>query len=274
MVTFLQRIAGHPGFETTKSPHRRGGAPMRGLLPLLVGLLLWQMFGPPSSPYFPRPLEWIRALEALLAAGRLWPAVGITLADFVTALLLSIIIGSSLGILLGRSRLLDRLLGPALEFGRTMPAGALVPIAVLIMGYTSSMTLAVVVVTSFWPILLNTRAAANGISDDRLDTARSLRLSWWATQRKILLPSVIPSIQLGTQIAAPVTLIIVLLVEILTQVSGLGREIALAQSIFRSSTVYGLVVLSCLFGLVANWILSWIGHWIRKYDPSFTGPTL
>jgi sulfonate transport system permease protein len=259
--------------KTGKSPPR-GGAPARGLLPLAIGLAVWQILGPPNSPYFPRPVEWIYALATLSAAGRLWPAIRITLMDFGTALLLSIFIGSSLGILLGRSRLFDRLLGPALEFGRTMPAGALVPVAVLIMGYTSSMTLAVVVVTSFWPILLNTRTAAKGISDDRLDTARSLRLSWWATQWKILLPSVIPSVQLGTQIAAPVTLIIVLLVEILTQVSGVGREIALAQSVFRSSTVYGLVVLTCFFGLVANWVLSWIGHWTRKYDPSFIGATL
>jgi ABC-type nitrate/sulfonate/bicarbonate transport system permease component len=243
---------------------------VRGLLPLALGLALWQIFGSRESPYFPVPSEWLRALGELWTAGKLWPAVVTTLTSFAGALLLSILVGSVLGVLLGRSKLLDRLLGPALEFGRTRPAGALVPVAVLIMGYTSSMTLVVVVVTSFWPILLNTRSGARGISQDRLDTARVLRLSWWATQRKILLPSVVPSIQLGTQIAAPITLIIVLLVEILTQVSGVGREIALAQSVFRSATVYGLVVLTGLFGLVVNWVISWIGHLTRKYDPSFT----
>jgi ABC-type nitrate/sulfonate/bicarbonate transport system permease component len=247
---------------------------VRGLLPLAVGLALWQLFGSPASPYFPVPSEWLRALGQLWTAGRLWPAVVTTLTNFAGALLLSVLLGSVLGILLGRSRLLDRLLGPSLEFGRTMPAGALVPIAVLIMGYTSSMTLSVAVVTSFWPILLNTRSGARGINRDRLDTARNLRLSWWATQRKILLPSVVPHIQLGTQITAPVTLIIVLLVEILTQVSGVGREIALAQSVFRSATVYGLVVLTGLFGLAVNWIISWTGHVTLKYDPSLTATVL
>ena len=172
--------------------------------------------------------------------------------------------------MLGRSRTVDRLLGPSLEFARTMPAGALVPVAVLIMGYTASMTLVVVVVTSFWPILLNTRASARSISPDRLDTARALRLSWWATQYKILLPSVVPGIRLGTQIAAPITLIIVLLVEILTQVSGVGRQIALAQSMFRSATVYGLVALTGCFGLAVNWFIGGIGRLTRKYDPAFS----
>jgi ABC-type nitrate/sulfonate/bicarbonate transport system permease component len=246
----------------------RGAAPLRGLLPLAAGLMLWQMLGSGSTPYFPPPLDWLKSLETLRAAGKLWPALETTLTSFFIALLLSIVIGSILGILLGRSVLLDRLLGPTLEFGRTMPAGALVPVAVLIMGYTDSMTLFVVTLTSFWPILLNVRSATRRISPDRLDTARVLRLSWWATQRKILLPSVLPSIQLGAQIAAPVVLIIVLLVEILTQVSGIGREIALAQSTFRSATVYGLVALTGVLGLVVNWVISWTGRLIRNYEPS------
>jgi ABC-type nitrate/sulfonate/bicarbonate transport system permease component len=227
------------------------GAPLRGLLPLALGLVLWQLLAPANSPYFPPPSEWIRALEALAQRRQLWPAISVTVMNFLLALFLSIVIGSVLGILLGRSKLLDRLLGPILEFCRTMPAGALVPVAVLIMGYTSSMTLFVVVFTSFWPILLNARAGARNISQDRLDTARAFKLSWWATQ-----------------IAAPITLIIVLLVEILTQVSGVGRQIALAQSVFRSSTVYGLVALTGLFGLAVNAFIGWIGHLARKYDPS------
>ena len=270
MTTTLQRMRRHAPAAANAPRRARNAVPLRGLLPLAIGLALWQVLGSPSSPYFPVPSEWIHALLALSVTGRLWPAVVTTLTSFAAALVFSVIIGSFLGILLGRSKLLDRLLGPTLEFSRTMPAGALVPVAVLIMGYTSSMTLLVVVVTSFWPILLNTRAGARGISQDRLDTARVLRLSWWTTQWQIVLPSVVPSIQLGTQIAAPITLIIVLLVEILTQVSGVGREIALAQSVFRSATVYGLVALTALFGLVVNWIIGWIGTITRNYDPSFS----
>jgi ABC-type nitrate/sulfonate/bicarbonate transport system permease component len=270
MTTLMQRLRGRPS-DAANSPRLWGAAPLRGLLPLALGLALWQLLGSRSSPYFPVPSEWITALVRLSAEGRLWPAVATTLMNFAAALIVSVNVGSVFGILLGRLKLLDRLLGPTLEFGRTMPAGALVPVAVLIMGYTSSMTLFVVVVTSFWPILLNTRAGARRISQDRLDTVRALRLSWWSTQRKVVLPSVVPSIRLGTQIAAPITLIIVLLVEILTQVSGVGREIALAQSVFRSATVYGLVAFTALLGLVVNWIINWIGTITRKYDPSFIG---
>ena len=241
-------------------------APLRGLLPLLIGLIIWQFLASKSAPYFPPPLDWLRALNALGEAGSLWPAVLATLRSFAEALSLSVLIGSALGILLGRSEMLNRMLTPSLEFGRTMPAGALVPVAVLILGYTESMTLFVVTLTSVWPILLNVRSAAMRISQDRLDTARVLHLSWWDTQKKILLPSLVPSIQLGTQIAAPIVLIIVLLVEMLTQTAGLGREITLAQSTFRSAAVYGLVMLTGILGLGVNLIIGSLGPYLRNYD--------
>ena len=242
--------------------------PLRGLLPLIICLLAWQFLGPKAVAYFPPPLEWLRALDSLRVSGSLWPAILSTMISFAEALVLSIVIGSTLGILLGRSETLDRTLGPSLEFWRTMPAGALVPVAVLILGYTESMTLFVVTLTSIWPILLNVRSAARRISQDRLDTARVLHLSWFDTQRKILIPSLIGSIQLGTQVAAPIVLIIVLLVEILTQGSGIGREISLAQSTFRSSTVFGLVTLTGVLGLAVNILIGWGGTLLRNYDAS------
>src|SRR5262249_53865924 len=122
LTTFLEQIRSRVG--RADSDHRtRGAAPVRGLLPLALGLALWQLFGSPASPYFPVPSEWLPAIGQLWATGRLWPAIVATLTNFAGALLLSVLLGSVLGILLGRSRLLDRLLGPSLEFGRTMPAG-------------------------------------------------------------------------------------------------------------------------------------------------------
>ena len=246
--------------------HGASAPPLRGLLPLIVGLLAWQFLAPHSVAYLPPPLEWLKALDGLRESGSLWPAIFTTMTSFAEALVLSIVIGSALGILLGRSAALDRMLGPSLEFWRTMPAGALVPVAVLILGYTEQMTLSVVTLASVWPILLNVRSAARRIDRDRLDAARVLHLSWFATQRKVLIPSLVGAIRLGTKIAAPIVLIIVLLVEILTQGSGIGREISLAQSTFRSATVFGLVMLTGVLGLAVNLLIGWSGALLRNYE--------
>jgi sulfonate transport system permease protein len=76
--------------------------PLRGLLPLAIGLLAWQFLGSRDVPYFPPPLEWLKALDALRASGSLWPAVLTTMTSFSEALVLRVVIGSASGILLGR----------------------------------------------------------------------------------------------------------------------------------------------------------------------------
>jgi ABC-type nitrate/sulfonate/bicarbonate transport system permease component len=267
-VTALRVAIGraeHPARATRSRAAR--AAPLRGLLPLTGGLLAWQVLADAESAYFPPPSSWWDALVGLWEAGRLGPAIVTTFLSFVAALALASAVGAALGIALGRSRALDRLLGPAFEFGRTLPAGALVPVAVLVIGYTASMKLAVAVFTSLWPVLLNTRAGARQLSRERAEVAKVLRLSRMHTLRKVLLPSLLPSFFIGVQVAAPVALIIVLLVEIVTHLPGVGGEIAIAQANFQSAIVYGLVMVTGLFGLAVNLFIGQLARVMRRYDP-------
>jgi ABC-type nitrate/sulfonate/bicarbonate transport system permease component len=255
----------------TKNKAARGSlSPVHGLLPLVLFLLLWQLMGSSDSAYLPKPSSWVGAIRSLWAEGTLGQAMQVTAVAFCWGLLISFVLGTVLGVALGWSKRTDKALGPILEFGRTMPAGAIVPVAVLIIGYTVPMKLSVVVLTAVWPIMLNARSGVRNVDPERLDTGRTLGLGRLQTFRKLLIPSVVPDVLLGVQIAAPIVLIIVLLVEILTQVSGVGREIAIAQSTYHSATVFGLVVLTGFFGLVVNWFISLLGRVIRKYDPSAT----
>jgi ABC-type nitrate/sulfonate/bicarbonate transport system permease component len=260
--------------KAAKGKVARGSfAPVHGLLPLVVFLVLWELLGSSDSAYLPKPSTWVGAIRDLWSGGTLGEAMRVTAVAFCWGLLISFALGTLLGVALGWSRHTDKALGPILEFGRTMPAGAMVPEAVLIMGYTVSMKLSVVVLTAIWPIMLNARSGVRNVAPERLDTGRTLGLGRFQTFRKLLFPSVVPDVLLGVQIAAPVVLIIVLLVEILTQVSGVGREIAIAQSTYHSATVFGLVVLTGIFGLIVNWFISVLGRVIRKYDPSATERT-
>lgn len=129
---------------------------------------------------------------------------------------------------------------------------AIVPLAVLAVGYTEDMKLAVVVFAAIWPVLLQVQSAAQALEETRLDVGRTLRLSRTEAARKIVLPSLVPAILLGIRLAAPIVLIIVLLVEIITHVTGLGALIADAQTSFRSAEVYGLVVVTGILGLIVN----------------------
>lgn len=249
-------------------PRKSGVAPLRGLLALAILLALWQVLeSGKNSTFFPPPSDWFIQTWGLIRDGTLAGALLGSVQTFVLSLILAAVIGTVLGLLIGRVRWLERLIGPILEYFRFLPGVALVPLAVLIVGYTESMKLDVVVFGAVWPVLLQVRASAKAMDEVLVDSARMLRLGRLPTFRKIFLPSIVPGMLLGIKIAAPLTLVLVLVVEISTQVSGLGKLMETAQQNFQSAQVYGLVVVVGLVALVINILVSVLESFLLRYRP-------
>jgi ABC-type nitrate/sulfonate/bicarbonate transport system permease component len=224
----------------------------RGLLPLAAILALWQVLQTGNSPYFPPPSAWWNGLAQFALGGRLWSASLATLQTVVVALAIAVVAGVAIGTTIGMSRAVSRTLGPLLEFCRAMPPPAIVPLAVLFLGYDERMKLTIVALSAVWPILLNTSMAVQELHPLLLDIATSFRLSRLERARLIVIPAVVPAILVGIRIALPLTIVLTLLVEILTSIDGIGALMIAAQRNFQSGQVYGLLVLVGLFGFVLN----------------------
>ena len=245
-----------PAPGRTRRRRHGGTAPMRGLLPLVALLVIWQLAADPASPYFPPPSRWCTETVPLFDDGVLLTAIGQTAVTVALGLLVATVLGAILGTAVGSSRAFDRASGPTLEFLRVLPAAALVPLAALLLGYTQQMKLAVVVLPALWPVLLTVRSARRAMSPVLLDVPRTLGLSRWARIRKILVPSLIPGVLLGVRVSGPLALIITLLVEIVTKIDGLGALLGTAQGNFKSAQVFGLLVIAGLLGFVVNWLVT------------------
>lgn len=225
-----------------------------GATPLVVIAGLWQWFGNPRSTFFPRPSQWVTALGQLPAYGStgIWFNTGVTLVDFVCGLFVATLVGSLVGLGMGRVRLADRSLSITSEFLRAMPAAAVLPVFVLVLGYTNTMTVALTAFASLWPVLLSVRSAVLDAHPRFDDVARVLALPRGARLWKIELPALMPALTVGVRIAAPLALIVTLLAEILSGVQGLGVLISKAESQFESAQLYGLVLLASGLALVVN----------------------
>ena len=151
--------------------------PARGLLPLLLLLIVWQLLQSGPSPYFPAPSQWWTATITLFNRDHLMTAFGATTITFIEGLALAIVTGTVLGVLVGVSDRAARALQPLFEFMRAIPPPVTVPVASLLIGYSESMKLTVIVLSALWPILLNATSAVRQIDPLLLDVARSFRLS-------------------------------------------------------------------------------------------------
>lgn len=246
---------------------RSGFPPLRGLLPLVLCLVVWQLSASRLSPYFPAPSTWGSALLDLHEKGVLLPAALATATTFGLALAAATVLGVLLGLAIGASPRTDRALRPTLESARAMPPAAVVPIATLLLGFTGTMKVAVVTSAAIWSILLNTSSGVRQLDPVLLETARSLHLGRLDRVRKIFLPALLPAVFLGVRVAAPVALVITLLVEILTQVDGVGALIALSQRNYEFAQGYGLILLSGLFILVVTGLVSVLQTRLLRHRP-------
>jgi ABC-type nitrate/sulfonate/bicarbonate transport system permease component len=246
--------------------------PLRGLLPLILGLALWQALDPQQSPYFPPPLAWWNSIRIMIHNGKLFPALTSTLVTFALAIAIAGLVGGVLGIAIGRSGRTRRALGPLLEFCRGLPPPVIVPVAVLLLGYAESLKLFVVAWVGIWPILLNTASAASLLDELLLDVACTIRLDRTAILRKIIVPAVLPDFLLGLRVAIPLGIIIVLLVEMLTSLPGIGSLIVISQRQFRSADVYGLLAVVGLVGFLLNHLFAVTEQLVlRRWPPRVQG---
>lgn len=84
---------------------------------------------------------------------------------------------------------------------------------------------------------------------------------------KARLSALVPSIFLGVRVAAPVALVITLLVEIVTRVDGVGALLATAQRNYLAGQVYGLILVAGLFSFLVNGVVSSVQAYAFRNRP-------
>jgi ABC-type nitrate/sulfonate/bicarbonate transport system permease component len=241
-----------------------------GLLPLVLALALWQFFSNGPAPNFPAPSMWWTAGVQLATRGVLVPAVLSTLWTFFVGLAIASALGFVLGLLIGTLATVRNWLGLLLEYLRALPPPVIVPVAALIMGYSTTMKISVVVITAIWPVLLNTIAGVAQVRELLLDVATSLRMPWRVRVTKIVLPATIPAFLIGVRVAVPLAVVIALLVEMLTGLPGIGRLMIAGQRNYNSSQVFALLAIVGVLGFLLNLAFAVLeGAVLRRWPPRF-----
>jgi ABC-type nitrate/sulfonate/bicarbonate transport system permease component len=208
---------------------------------MAVALGAWQLLGRADSRTFPPPRRWAEALTTLYLDGRLTEAVLSTLATFAPALAAATVVGAVIGTAIGFSVGIDRVVAPSLDVLASVPGAAVVPLAILALGTTRLTGVAVVALAVVWPILHNSAAAARAIPRVRLEAARTLSLTRLERWRSVVLPSVAPGILLGVRVAASLSLIVTLLVDVFGTSDGIGRLLIERQQHFDAAGAWGLL---------------------------------
>jgi ABC-type nitrate/sulfonate/bicarbonate transport system permease component len=207
--------------------------------------------GGPSDSVAP-PSEVAAAFGGALADGSLIAATRDTLIAAFVGLAIGASLGLALGIVLGSFRALDRLLEFALELLRPIPSVAVIPIALVALGFGYRLEFVIVAYACFWPLLILTRAAVGSVEPRLIEVARVLKLTPLQRMLKIVAPAVLPRVFVAFRLAAGVSLIVAVTVEIAVNPQGLGYEVMTAGQALRPALMLAYVVWIGIVGFALN----------------------
>ena len=218
-----------------------------------------------SPVFLPGPNRAWAALLRGFARGVLTANVIGTVKRMILGWFIASAVGVALGAVIGMSPVLKIYLQPLLEFLRPLPASALIPVAIAVLGLSDGMVLAVIAFGSLWPVLLATIQGFGSVEPRLYEVARALQLSRLATVTRIALPSASPDILAGMRLGLTVALILAVVCEMLAAREGLGNWILLSARSFRAPDLYaGVMILealgygsSVLLAVIESRILAW-----------------
>ena len=177
-------------------------------------------------------------------------AFGATIFDAARGLLIAAVLAVPLGVLIGMMPRLELATRMLVDFGRSFPVIALLPILVLLLGATAAMKVVAIAIACFFPILLQSIYGARRLEPTIVDTVRSFRIPAHLRFFKVLLPAAGPFIATGLRIATTVSILVSVGVEIVSLTPGLGREIALSRSYNETATTFAYIIYAGLLGVV------------------------
>jgi len=239
---------------------------LRAWLPIGIVVAWWLVSATSTSFYFP-PLQeiFLEIWNQWILGPRLVSDLLPSLADFAIGFFTAILLGTVIGVLIGRSAIGQATVAPIINFFRALPSPALVPIMLALFGIGPNMNIAVIVVGAIWPTLLNTVDGVRALDTQVREVTRSYRLTRWQTVSQVVLPSAAPQIFAGYRISLQIAIILIVVSEMVGATHGLGYQVIESQQLFRvTQTWAGTIILGVLgylltsaFLLVERRVLAW-----------------
>lgn len=231
----------------------------RRLLPLIGPLLLFLLWQTAVSAKWlnpvllPSPGETLGYLFSALVDGSMNRDIGDTLYRTLMAFVVAAVIGVPLGVMLGSSERLYRSVEFLVDFFRSTPSSALIPLFMLIFGITDTNKIAIAAFAAVLVILFNSAYGVMNAKKTRIMAAQVMGVSRWHVFKDIMLMESLPQTFVGLRTGVSMALVIVIVAEMfIGSETGLGHRIIDAQQLFNIKDMYASILITGAFGYLLN----------------------
>lgn len=175
-----------------------------------------------------------------------WVTLGETLIGFGLAFVFSI----AMAVVMAFSRAFQRAVYPLLIASQTIPIIVISPLLLVWVGYGLAPKVIVVVLITFFPIVVNVMDGLRSVDPDMVNMMRTLGASRWHIFTKVQVPSALPYLFSGTKVAVTFSVIGAVVGEWVGASAGLGYLTRVSVPMFQTARSFGAVVILSLMGIL------------------------
>ncbi|MEV1175324.1 ABC transporter permease [Nonomuraea sp. NPDC049784] len=238
-----------------RSPSRPQRAVALNLIAVAIGLALWTLLAVVGVQGLPTPLQVAAKAGELIADGTLLEDALASLRRVLLGFLLGTLLAVPVGFLMGWYATARGLLEPYVQFFRTIPPLAIIPLAIVLLGIGEVPKVFVIFLAAFLSSVVATFQGVVDVDKTLINAARVLGASDRTIFLKVVVPASTPFILVGMRVGLGSAWGTLVAAELIAAQEGLGFRMQQAQLYYDLSTIFvGLITIGVL-GLLMDRLL-------------------
>lgn len=261
--------AGTPAAVVQRTPALDRALPFIGPVVLFIVWDLVVRLGFIKPILLPPPLDALGALVNGLAGGPLLKDFAVTVWRTVQAFMIAAAVGMPLGVLLGSNEKAYRSVEFLIDFFRSTPSSALIPLFLMIFGVSDINKVAIAAFGALLIVVFNSAYGVINARKQRVMAAKVMGASRWQVFKDVLVWESLQPSFVGLRSAVSMALVIVIVAEMFIGAdTGLGNRIINSQQVMNVKDMYASILaagalgyaLNILFLVVERRIVHWSGR--------------
>jgi NitT/TauT family transport system permease protein len=247
----MSTIADVPPLARTNPFRRVVGAVPPAFWTFVLLVIVWEIaVRVTQTPSFLLPTPSAIIADFMNYWPRLLPNAAVTTGEVLAGFAASVLIGVPLAVMITYSRPMERSVYPLIVASQTIPKVAIAPLLLTWFGYGVAPKIVIVVLLSFFPIVVNSVMGLKSASPEMIHLARSMGASGWQQFWKFRLPQALPNMFAGFKLATVMSVIGAIVAEFVGADQGLGYLILVAGGNFNITRQFTAIVLISVIGIV------------------------
>ncbi|GAA2575050.1 ABC transporter permease [Winogradskya consettensis] len=242
-------------------PQQRAGVPRKknrtlllNAISIIAGIGVWWGFSLAGFD-IPAPPEVLKRYGELIADGTLGEDIVASLTRVLSGFVLGVALAVPVGFLMGWYGTVRGLVEPWVQFFRTIPPLAIIPLAIVLMGIGETPKIFVIFLASFLACVIATFQGVVNVDKTLINAARVLGANDRVIFARVVVPASSPFILVGMRVGLGSSWATLVAAELIAAQQGLGYRMQSAQLYYDLPTIFvGLITIGIL-GLLMDRIL-------------------